>query len=154
MEKKEKNNSFYSESYSKNKRVIPQTSPKSYLSYLILFIYFDTPFNSLSNALFIYFDTPFNALFNSGGVSLSLSLSHARAKSLFLLLSLTLFFFALFNPCFVSLSYVKFLRRNSKIFSPLFVWALPKQKKRESQLALSFSFLSPRQRLRPQLCKL
>ena len=51
MEKKEKNDKFYSESYLKIKRVLPQTSPKSHLSYLILFIYFDT---SLWYSIFIY----------------------------------------------------------------------------------------------------
>ena len=101
MVKKEKNDKFYSESYSKIKRVLSQTSPKSHLSYLILFIYFDTsldtPFISIRkfsitsfNALFIYIV----ALFSGGLLSLSLSRTHTRAHAepLFLSLSLTLFF--------------------------------------------------------------
>lgn len=64
-EKKEKNNSFYSESYSKNKRVLPQTSPTSYLSYLIVFIYFDTSFDTLFIYIRKFSITPFNSLFNS-----------------------------------------------------------------------------------------
>ena len=46
-EKKEKNDKFYSESYSKISESYPsQTSPTSHLSYLIVFIYFDTSFDT------------------------------------------------------------------------------------------------------------
>ena len=65
MEKKEKNDKFYSESYLKNNRVLPQTSPKSYLSYLILFIYFDTSVDTLFIYIWKFSITSFDALFNS-----------------------------------------------------------------------------------------
>ena len=65
MEKKEKNDKFYSESYLKIKRVLPQTSPISYLSYLILFIYFDTSFDTPFIYIRKFSITSFNALFNA-----------------------------------------------------------------------------------------
>ena len=64
MGKKRKNDKFYSESYSKIKRVLPQTSPKSYLSYLILFIYFDTSFDTPFLYIRKFSITSFDALFN------------------------------------------------------------------------------------------
>ena len=63
MEKKEKNDKFYSESYLKNKRVLSQTSPTSHLSYLILFIYFDTSFDTPFIYIRKFSITSFDALF-------------------------------------------------------------------------------------------
>ena len=64
MEKNEENDKFYSESYPKIKRVLPQTSPKSHLSYLILFIYFDTSLDTPFIYIRKFSITSFNALFN------------------------------------------------------------------------------------------
>ena len=64
-EKKRKNNKFYSESYLKNERVLPQTSPTSYLSYLILFIYFDTSFDTSFIYIRKFSITSFDALFDA-----------------------------------------------------------------------------------------
>ena len=111
-----------------------------------------TSFDALFNTLYSLSITLFNS---SGGLSLSffLSLVRARLTALFIALFNALSF-ALFNPCLLSLSYVKFLRRNSKIFSPPFVSLCETKKERANQLSL-FLFFSPRLRLRLllRLCK-